>query len=163
AAMPGGSARGRLLAELRVCLQDRPIARPIVLRKEGDLPVPFHPRRLGTAHRALPLEDDSFVNDEARRGYVSEDLAGGADLESLTCRDVAGHLAVNHDRRPRDLRGDHRALADRERVLGRDLALDLSLDSDRTFEGELAGDPTSLPEKRRPSPGLVHLHLLPLE
>src|SRR5437762_13667316 len=70
---------------------------------------------------------------------------------------------MNHDRRSRDLRTDDRALADREGVLGDDLALDLTLDPNCTFEGELAGDPTSFPEKRGPSPGFVRLGLLALE
>src|SRR5690606_11795863 len=91
------------------------------------------------AHRAVPLEHDAFLDDEARRRHVSEELAGGADLELLARADVAGHLAAEHDRLAVDLSVDHRRFGD-EQGRGRDdLSLDVPRDAGRALEGDLAG------------------------
>src|SRR5438309_181427 len=112
---------------------------------------------LRAGHRALPLEDDALLNDEARRRDVAEDLARRPDLQAFARCDVARHLAVHHDRGPGDVRVDDRALADGECVLRGDFALYLALDADRPLEGELAGDPATLAEERAGSARLVHL------
>src|SRR5882672_11339311 len=167
--MPGRGTPPRLLGELGLRLQRTGVCGTLVLGEERDFAVFFGAGGVRAAHRALPFEDHTFVDDDARRGDVAEHLAGRADLETLARRDVPGHLAVHHDRGTVDLRVDDRALADRERILCGDFPLDVPLDPHRTLEHELAGDPASLAEERaRPTRlldlGLVtvaveHLHL----
>src|SRR5580765_6868940 len=123
------------------------------------------PRRVGAAHRALPLEDRAFVDDEVRAVDVARHLARRAELEPSPRGDIARHLALDDDRGSCDLRLDERTLADRERVLRRNLALDVALDADRAFERELARDLRALAEEgARSAAGVLRPHLLfPLE
>src|SRR5262249_30547741 len=132
--------RRRLLAELGVRFQ-RPVP---LLGEEGDLPISVGPQVVSAAHRTLPLEDDTLVDDEARGRDVAEELARGTDLESLARRDVARHATVHHDGAPRDLRIDLGTLTDDQRILSRDLTLDVTLDPHRSLERDLAGYPASL-------------------
>src|SRR5262245_34839070 len=135
--------RRRLLAELGVRFQ-RPVP---LLGEEGDLPISVGPQVVSAAHRTLPLEDDTLVDDEARGRDVAEELARGTDFESLARRDVARHATVHHDGAPRDLRIDLGTLTDDQRILSRDLTLDVTLDAHRSLERELAGYPASLAEE----------------
>src|SRR5262245_21303427 len=140
----------------------RAVAGPVVLREERHLPVLLDAGALGRAHRALSLEDDPFVDHEARCRDVAVDLPGRTDLEPLPGRDVARDLPVHDDRAAVDLCIDDGALADRQGVLRRDLALDVSFDANRAFEGELAGDAAPLAENRARRSRLVRFGLLPL-
>src|SRR6266478_1130633 len=120
-------------------------------------------RGLGAAHRALALEDRALVHDQARGRDVAGDLGRGVQLEQRARRDVARHLPVHDHRGAVDLRLQHGALTDGERVLGRDLALHLALDAHRALEGELAVHPAALAEERARPRRLLRLGLFPLE
>src|SRR5262245_19519458 len=67
-----------LLAELGG-LERGPVAWPLLLGEEGDLSIFVGLGRVRRTHRALPLEDHPFVNDEAGGRHVAEHLAGGSD------------------------------------------------------------------------------------
>src|SRR6266849_40939 len=152
-----GGRKARLLGELGVNLQGGAFLRALVLGEECDFSVLVGPARFAAGHRTLALEDDPLVDDEARSRDVAEDLPRGQELEPLAGRDIAGDLGVHDDRGPGDLRAHQRALADRERVLRRDFALDLPLDAHRALERELAGDPATLAKKRAGPARLLHL------
>src|SRR5581483_1979260 len=142
-------SRRRLLLDVALCLERsrhrrRHGRRLFLLREERHLA----PAVLGRAHRAVALEDDAFLDDEAGRGDVAIDAAGSADLEPLRSVDVAGDLAVDDDRAAGDLRVQDGRLADEERVASGHLALDLSLDASRSLEDDLSGDASSASEER---------------
>src|SRR5262249_56445023 len=74
-------------------------------------------------------------------------LAGRACSGAFRRGDLPRPRAVDPARVADDRRVDHCALADRERVLGSDLAFDVPFDSDRALEGELADDTAPLPQE----------------
>src|SRR5262249_51760623 len=152
-----GRRRDRLLGRLPVAEEDGEVG--LLAAATGRLGAP--------AHRALALEHGALVDDEAAAVDVPDHLARRAQLEPRAGLDVAGHLTVHDDGRARDLRLHDRALADRERVLGRDLALDLALDADAPLEVELADDLRALAEERARRAQLLRsrrlLILIPLE
>src|SRR3989442_432795 len=78
-------------------------------------------------------------------------------------RHVFARLPVHDHRGAVDLRLQDGALTDGERVLGRDLALHLALDTHRALEGELAVHPAALAEERARPRRLLRLGLFPLE
>src|SRR5262249_25679612 len=75
---------------------------------------------------------------------------------------VARHLPVDDDARAAHLGLHHRALADDEGVLGRDLALDVTLDPAGPLEDHLAGDATPLAEEGARAARLAALSVVPL-
>src|SRR5215813_425930 len=142
----GASEEGCLLRALGVDFERRPLGgeRSHLLRSWAVL---FSPLRVACPHVALTLEHDAFLDDQTGRRDVSVELARRADLEAFLRRDISRHPALDHDRVADDLRVDHCALADRERVLGSDLAFDVPFDSDRALECELADDTAPLPQE----------------
>src|SRR5262249_47043908 len=152
-----GRRRDRLLGRLPVAEEDGEVG--LLAAATGRLGAP--------AHRGLALEHGAPAADEAAAGDVPGHLAPRPPLEPRAGLDVAGHLTVHDDGRARDLRLHDRALADRERVLGRDLALDLALDADAPLEVELADDLRALAEERARRAQLLRsrrlLILIPLE
>ena len=78
---------------------------------------------------------------------------------------VAGHAALDDDRRARDGCLHDGAFADGERLLGGYLAFDLPLDAAGSLEHQLARDPRSLAEERVDAAGpggLAHDHPISL-
>src|SRR2546428_4420389 len=159
----GRGEKARLLGDFGVQLVLCTVARALFLRDARDLAILLRPQRVGTAHRALPLEHDPFMDDEARGSDVPEELPRGADLEALLRRHVARDPPVDHDGATRDLRIDDGALTDDERVLRRDLALHMPLDAHRPLELQLAGHSAALAEECARTAHLSGLHSLPLE
>jgi len=113
-----------------------------------------------TQVRREPLDLDRELRG-VREFY--EAAAGEAGV-TLDVRVTPPLAAVDDDRVADDLGVDHRALADRQGVLGMDLALHRALDPRRPLEGELADDPASLAqETARPAALVVRdPHLLAL-
>jgi hypothetical protein len=103
-----------------------------------------------------PFTTGAFGDDEARRDHVALDDAGRLDLDALGAAHVAGHAADHHHRLRLHLGLDRPVRADRELAVGqRDLALDLALDHEVLFAGEIAVDRDRLADVRHVSLSLA--------
>src|SRR5262245_51485111 len=89
-------------------------------------------------HERAPLEDHALVDLQAGRMDVAFDAAGCVDLDRPLRRDVADDGALNDHLADIDLRLDLRTFTDHERVIGKDLAFEATIDPDRAFERKLA-------------------------
>src|SRR5262245_49946274 len=97
-------------------------------------------------HLAGPLEERPVLDDELRGDEGGLDLRAGEELDALTSVDAAGDGPPYRDDAAVDLRLHLPRLADDERVVGHDLALQPSVDAHRVAEAQL-------PQELRP---LVH-------
>src|SRR2546426_4040210 len=108
-------------------------------------------RRLARArlgHAAMALEDDAFLHDHHRRLDVAEDPRGAAQLHALGAEHVAHDFAVDENHPRADGGVDHTLLADDERVVRGDLALELPVQHDGAAERVLAFEVGRLVDER---------------
>src|SRR5215203_5868766 len=81
---------------------------------------------LRATHRAMPFENDAFLDDQARRRDVPEQFSRCTNFDALTRSDVTSDAPHDDDAAAGDLRVDDRGFADDQRVLRCDLAFDLA-------------------------------------
>src|SRR2546426_108865 len=96
----------------------------------------------------MALEEDAFLHDHHRRLDVAEDPRGAAQLHTLGAEHVAHHFPVDEDHARADGGVDDSLLADDERVVGDDLALELAVQHDGAAERVLAVDLGRLVDER---------------
>jgi hypothetical protein len=110
---------------------------------DGEVAGGGHGRRLGRVllgHPAVALEEHALLHEHHGRLHVAEDARGAAQLHALGGEHVAHDLAADEDHAGVDGGVDDAFLADDERVVGGDLALELAVQHDGAAEGVLALD-----------------------
>src|SRR6185369_4962903 len=99
-------------------------------------------------HLARPLEHHSLVDAQGRSLHVPLHASGVVKLDELRGADVPLDGAIDDDGAGVDLRVHPSALTDDQRVLGEDLAGELSVDPDLPLERELSLELAPLAEQR---------------
>ena len=98
-------------------------------------------------HVAYPLEEGPLFDGEDGRVQIPRHLASRVDPDFLFDVDLPAHLAADQHAVHADIGLDLGALADHQRAVAEDGALEIAIDPDRTIEHQLAGEFGALTQK----------------